>query len=140
MPFQRWVNQRQQNYLTDSLGNVISKVLDRHIDALRKITHKGLPVLVYGTGGHSERVARIWKHLGLSEINAYICSDEPENRSFHSAPVFNIKKCPIQSPGLIIISSMSYEELMVNNSQNKFPETSIITFWNQELTQIKTGC
>ncbi|MFL2914730.1 MAG: glycosyltransferase family 2 protein [Opitutales bacterium] len=137
MPLARWVNQRQQNYLTDSLGTVISKVLDNHIADLRKIIRRGLPVLVYGTGGHSERVARIWHQMNLSAIHCYLCTFDPDINSFHSTPVHNIEKCPVVNPGLIIISSMSYEEVMFHKACEIFPDASKITFWNQELTQIK---
>lgn len=137
IPLQRWIMQRQQNYLSDSLGAVIAKVFKKHIVYIEEITNRRLPVLVYGTGGHSERVARIWNHMNLPEINGYLCTSDPEITSFHSTPVFNINKCMIKSPGLIIISSMSYEEIMIRKASEVYPNASKITFWNQKLTEIK---
>ena len=103
--------QRQQNYLSDSLGTVIAKVFKKHIVYIEEITNRRLPVLVYGTGGHSERVARIWNHMNLPEINGYLCTSDPEITSFHSTPVFNIDKCTIKSPDLSLFHQCLMKKL-----------------------------
>lgn len=79
------------------MGTVIAKVLVKRFDELVKITLKVLPVLVYGTSGHSERVARIRSQMNLPEIHVYLCTNDPEITSLHSPPVFNIDECPIKT-------------------------------------------
>lgn len=129
-----------QNSKDDNHG--ISKVVRERLHAVRdeilKILEKSISpkVAIYGAGTHTEKLLNIWKELKFPPISLIVLSEMPNSKSFEGIPMLGIMSIAEENLDLIVLSSKSFEEIMLQNCEKFLPETPRLGFWRSESTNL----
>ena len=90
-------------------------------------------VVVYGAGSHTLKLLKSWNYMNLPAIDAILVSETPKTSSFCGLPVYPVGKIDPAKIGLVLISSMSFEEAIAKNCRRFLPKVPRLTFWNPDL-------
>jgi len=120
----------------------ISKVVRERLhsvrDEIEKLFEKSNSpkVAIYGAGTHTEKLLNVWKELQLPPISLIVLSEMPNSMSFEGIPTLGIMSIAEENLDLIVLSSKSFEEIMLQNCEKFLPETPRLGFWRSESTNL----
>ena len=120
----------------------ISKVVRERLysvrDEIEKLLEKSTSpkIAIYGAGTHTEKLLNVWKELQLPPISLIVLSEIPSSMSFEGIPTLGVMSITKENLDLIVLSSKSFEEIMLQNCEKFLPETPRLGFWRSESTNL----
>ena len=131
---------RRKSISSNSYGiskNIVSRVEEKKnkiCNAL--ISNKFQEVIVYGAGLHTEKLLSIWESLQMHPISTIITSDCEVPYLLDNIPVKNLQSMNPNGSYLILISSKSFENIMLEKCKLYFKDSCYLTFWSNEESTI----
>lgn len=120
--------------MTSRIYKRISETLTQHHANITRITsQESACTFIYGAGKHTELMLEIWQQLDLPPPQGILVSQANGEESFHNTPVYE-RASVTQAVHLVILSSATYEREMARACQEHFPQSSILSIWNSQLT------
>ncbi|HEX9782341.1 MAG TPA: class I SAM-dependent methyltransferase [Opitutaceae bacterium] len=88
------------------------------------------PVAIYGAGGHTRILLRVWRELCLPEPAFALQSSAPAAGAFEGLDLLCVDEPGAEVPALVVVSSHRHEIEMARACAQKFPKAAVLRFWS----------
>jgi glycosyltransferase involved in cell wall biosynthesis len=118
-------------------GGMGRVICDRLLRERRNIMTCSGRMILYGAGNHSRILAAIWQEIGLPGFSVVIQSHQPNSVEtvFNGLLVQSVDDVEVYGVDLVVVSSKSFEEQMVELLKTRSVSASVLTVWNPSLTR-----
>lgn len=88
-------------------------------------------IAIYGAGGHTSTLLRIWRELGLPEPSCIVQSFPPTAAAFEGVPLVSLDELQRRpAPQLLVLSSHRHEADMAATCAKTYPTVPTLRFWS----------
>jgi hypothetical protein len=106
-------------------------------EALADFDPQNTNLVIYGAGTHSQILLQVLKDYTFPTPDAILTTSKPPAPSLLGLPAYQAELFRPTHPKLIVlISSISYEDVMARNARRLFPDGCIVCFWRGRRTHL----